>query len=191
MPIVFLDRQHTGKPGKWTDSGCTDGVHQEIYLTQKYITAAEMRLRSRGVDVCTISDGLYSDRHQRVNAYSSTHKVSIYVACHINAGGGSYAAVFYDGRSMYGQKLATEICDSLSTIDALPKRRAEPCRVGDWTEHAYNTIRGVGQPIGICFEPSFIDCASHKDLLSDQGLTNIGNCLADGIINYINKLQSK
>jgi N-acetylmuramoyl-L-alanine amidase len=185
--IVFLDRQHHGKPNRWGDCGASnDGVH-ETWLTAQYIHHCEWKLREAGIDVCVLSDGWYKDRHQRVNQYARGHDKSVYVSCHINAGGGDYGATFYDHRSTNGQRLATHIngrlhqwCDPLHN-----KTKQIAARPDDWTSNAFNTIKRVSSPVAVCFEPFFIDCENHKSLTSLSGLELVGTALAVGIKSYL------
>lgn len=197
MAIVFLDRQHAGKPGKLNDRGAAadldgDGkkeIHElEAMRTPLYLLQAEQRLISHGHKVITLSDGWYSDRHKRVNSYAN--KVggrAIYVAAHLNAGGGSYGVVFYDHRSQNGQKLSEKIAARLeATCPELTRgvktRAANPA---DGTKNAYYTIKGIGTPVAICFEPCFMDTPEHQGLLEGEGLVRIGYALADGINDWL------
>ena len=199
MALIFLDRQHTGKPGrKASDRGAEadldgDGkveVHErEAMLTPKYLLHAEERLIELGHDVITLSDGWYSERHDRVNRYSERVSGSkIYIAAHLNAGGGNYGALFYDSRSSSGAKLGQEI--ALKMKHTCPELeggiKVIPAKPGDWTVHALNTIRGVGSPVALCFEPCFIDNDTHRYMLTDEGLSRIGVALADGIDEWLN-----
>jgi hypothetical protein len=156
-------------------------------LTAQYIHHCEWKLREAGIDVCVLSDGWYKDRHQRVNQYARGHDKAVYVSCHINAGGGDYAATFYDHRSSSGRDLATHIngrlhqwCDPVYN-----KTKAIPANPEDWTKNAYNTIKGVGAPVAVCFEPFFIDCESHKELMTPTGLEMVGLSLAVGIKSFL------
>ncbi len=113
--VVYLDRQHSGKPGKRAkDTGAGadidgDGTielhEQEALLTPRYIWAAELALRAAGHIVIPISDGSYTDRFRRINSYVGTfprHMPQVMIACHLNAGRGSYGSCFYDYRSRSG-----------------------------------------------------------------------------------------
>ena len=185
--IVFLDRQHHGKPNRWDDCGATnDGVH-ETWLTAQYIHHCEWKLREAGISVCVLSDGWYKDRHKRVNEYSQGHEKSIYVSCHVNAGSGDYGSVFYDHRSTRGRDLAQHIngrlhqwCDPLHN-----KTKSIASNPDDWTVNAYNTIKGVGRSVAVCFEPFFIDCNEHKTLMTSSGLELVGLSLAVGIKSFL------
>jgi len=194
MALIFLDRQHAGKPGrKVGDRGAQadldgDGkieVHErEAMLTPSYLLHAETRLLELGHDVITLSDGWYSERHARVNRYSDAYSgAKVYIAAHLNAGGGNYGALFYDARSYVGPKLSQHIALKLKA--ACPEIEGGikifPAKSNDWTRHALNTIGNVGSPVAICFEPCFIDTDSHQVLLTKEGLAKLGKALADGI----------
>ena len=193
--IVYLDRQHSGKPGrKAKERGAGpdldgDGVvcveEREAMLTARYLLACESALIEMGHTVIPIGDGWYSDRHRRVNAYAGTFPAGtpqVYVAGHLNAGGGDYGAVFYDHRSRSGPELAARIAKQLRMV--APEINGVKCieaKPDNWTRNAYATIGGVMQPVAICYEPCFMDRDSHADLLTREGLSAIGRSLAAGI----------
>lgn len=200
MALIFLDRQHAGKPGrKAADRGATfdadgdghiDVWESEAMMTPKYLLAAEERLIELGHDVICISDGWYSDRHERCNAYQQrTNDHCIYVAAHLNAGSqnrADYGAVFYDYRSGSGPELSTHIGVRLK--NACPELgggvKLIPADPDNWTKNAYNTIAGVAAT-AICFEPCFVDYDGHKTLLNNEGMNRIGVALAEGINDWL------
>lgn len=194
MALVLLDRQHTGKPSLLRDLGAGGDLdhdgrvsleEQEAILTAQYALGAELRLRELGHDVIPISDGSYAARHARACDYARTYDGrAYYVACHLNAGGGAYGACLYDARSRWGAGLAQAVaarleaaCPELVAVHAIGARS-----YGDWMR-AYATIAGVfeGRPVGLCYEPCFIDGPHAADLLSSAGLRRLGDALADGI----------
>ena len=181
--IIFLARQHLGKPNRWNDEGAANAEVTETYLTSQYIFHAENHLRMKGFDVCVLTDGWYTERHRRVNDYcANVNGKCVYIACHVNAGAGSYAASFYDHRSTSGSALAHAI--NLRLLNACPEltdAKAIPATADDWTKNAYHTISGVGKPIAVCFEPLFIDCAEHTPLTTPEGMKRVGIALAEGI----------
>ena len=196
MAVVYLDRQHSGKPGRRVgDRGATadldgDGVaevhEREALLTPVYLHHCEIRLLEYGHAVIPISDGWYSERHGRVNKYAGTFPKGVpqvYVAAHLNAGGGNYAAMFYDHRSRRGPELSARIASELRLVaPELSDVRCIAAKPDNWTRSAWGTIAGVIQPVSICAEPAFVDTAAHQDLLSSpEGLRSIGYALADGI----------
>jgi N-acetylmuramoyl-L-alanine amidase len=187
VSLVALDRQHSGVPsrayadaGAWADldrDGRRDGEEQEALLTPVYLLAAEKRLRELGHSVLVVSDGQYTARHARVREYAA----DVYVACHLNAGGGDYGLAVHDARSTGGRALAGAVVRSLTA--ACPELRRGV--VGDTVgfPRARACIEGVfaGKPVGLCFEPAFMDRPEHQALLTPAGLERIGRALADGI----------
>lgn len=189
--IVYIDRQHAGKPNSLRDLGASrdldgDGritaAEQEAIWTARIAIELEIHLRDRGIEVMPISDGIYSARHKRVNAYQAHHPgPSVYLAMHLNAGGGDYGAWFYDHRSSQGAELADSLCSALGPIIEIPQKAIAAQR-SDWTKNAFNTIRGVGAPVAICCEPFFID--THARLLSIGGISKVARGMAEGIIGW-------
>ena len=113
--MIYIDIQHIGKPNRPHDMGASFGdrpEETEAYWTSLYAFYLEMRLKELGYPVMRLTDGSYQDRHDRVNQYERNRSLatpSIYIAAHINAGGGDYACMFYDHRSSRGQDLAIAI----------------------------------------------------------------------------------
>ena len=115
-----------------------------------------------------MSDGTYKSRHARVNAYderNTSGKPSIYVAAHLNAGGGSYSAMFYHHQSASGVDLAKAMNAKIKERTDISSVKAIPSCNDDWTKNAFYCIKGVGRPIAICAEPLFLDNPSHQKLL--------------------------
>ena len=189
--IVFLDRQHAGKPDKIDDRGASIsnppeafGLGSEALYTGYLSLMIEEALLENGVKVIPISDGVYTERHKRVNEYSKRfQEKQVYLALHLNCGGGDYASFFHMG-SENGAALASSICDKLrdaalpGLVRCLPKVASRE----DWTKNAWYTIRGVEKPIAICCEPLFMDV--HKNLLTFENLRKIAKAIANGIISW-------
>ena len=196
--LVFLDRQHVGNPSRRKSMGAGADIdgdgkielwEMESTWTAKYLLSAELRLRTLGHEVIPISDGAYTQRHKRANRYISDGEPSVYVAAHINAGGGSYGSVFYDSRSTKGPDLAACIAEAMK--QKLPElaqdARAISCNPKDWTKNAWYTIRAT-KSVAVCFEPCFIDTRAHRPLFSQNGMDRIGWSLANGIDQYFKNL---
>jgi hypothetical protein len=197
MAMVILDRQHSGKFTHVKDTGAgadLDGdgkieVHeQEALLTPFYLLAAEMQLRTLGHDVVPMSHRAYSERHADACKVSATAAKAVYVAAHLNASGKAakgYGSLFYDARSKSGPALGNAVAAALKVRcpELADDVRVIAANPGDWTGHAYNTISGVfvGRPVGLCFEPAFIDSPNHRPLMGPGGLERIGKALAEGI----------
>lgn len=103
---VAVDVQHLFRPSKPKDQGAVfalgDGTHRtEGAISLHYAQHLVEWLRSRGAEVFTNDpncadpvmvaewSGPYSRRQWQANAIG----VHAYLACHVNAGGGSYGAV--------------------------------------------------------------------------------------------------
>ena len=75
--IVFIDRQHAGKPDRLNDRGAivdVDGDNvpdMEAILTARIAIQLEQYLMLHGHMVMPISDGTYKQRHERVNEYAT------------------------------------------------------------------------------------------------------------------------
>lgn len=189
--IVFIDRQHSGKPNKIADRGAGIDINQdgkigtdemEAVWTARIGIELEIVLMDMGIQVLPISDGTYQARHKRVNDYVSRfqgHKL-VYLALHLNAGFGDYGSFFYHYASLQGKKLAEQLADSLGYyVPDIRKTKAISCRKDDWTKNAFYTIRGVGRPVAICCEPFFMD--THSELLNINSVKQVALGMAKGI----------
>lgn len=181
--LVVLDRHHRGKPLSLRDWGAGSPVgftHTEGYHTGILMVEADAALSALGWDVICITDGRYDDRHRRVNGY----RADVYVALHMNAGGGDYSAAFYDHRTRKGQGDALAGAISRATQEEIGvEGRAISAKPGDWTRNAYATIDGVSCP-AVCWEPLFLDNPNHQCYLGPWGISLLANALAKGITNY-------
>lgn len=194
--VAFLDRQHAGKPsvakvgdrGARHDldgSGSIDTDEMEAMLTGYMGLAAEGRLLELGHHAIPLSDGWYADRHGRVNAMSSRFPgwLRAYVALHLNSAAvpPTYGAVFYWPGSSQGRLLATCIADQLrERCPELPRVIVDAADPDRWPgPHA--TIKGVGRPVAICYEPAPLNLPAAAPLFEMQGLRRMGECLATGL----------
>lgn len=184
--LVILDRQHHGKPAR-DDRGASSGDLVEVELTEAYINAAADILRHAGLSVLVLEWGLYSARHEYARAVAAAVPGPVaYVACHVNAGGGSYGLSCYDSRSRAGKGLSDCIADDLATLTG--SARSEPASPDKWS-NAYHTIKGCYEGpanlSGCCFEPGFIDSEAHRWLWYADGLVRVGEALAAGVLAWM------
>jgi len=198
--IVIFDRQHYGKPGGGELGAAYDLDHdgriedheREANLTPDYYLPAKRMLEEQGYQVFVLDQGWYSSRHREARrlAMLYPHRHVVYVACHVNAGGGKYALVISDQRSTQGKYIATEIADSMLTegipgIERSITRRGTPTA---WT-NGLNTIKGIfegpGNLAGVCFEPYFLDQREHAYAATRAGGERIAAALARGLHNYL------
>lgn len=183
---VILDWQHHGKPGK-DDHGASSGDLRETDLSSAYINAAKEALERHGIQVLVLAYGWYGKRHDYAReAAKAVAGKCVYVACHVNAGGGSYGLVCHDARSGGGKRLSDAVARELEPLTGTA--RSEAASPDKWT-NAHNTIAGIfkgpANLSGICFEPGFIDSDAHKHLWYADGLVRVGTALAAGIISYL------
>jgi len=184
---VILDWQHHGKPGKDDHGASFEGL-RETDLSSAYINAAKAALELAGIPALVLAYGWYGARHAYVReAAKAVTGKCVYVACHVNAGGGgSYGLVCYDKRSGAGKHLSDAVSSELEKL--VGTSRSEAASPSIWA-NAYNTIKGVYEGpanlSGICFEPGFIDSADHRHLWYADGLVRVGEALAAGILTYL------
>lgn len=190
--IVFIDRQHAGKPNKMADRGAAVDIdgdatpEREAIITGHLSIELEKILMLLGVDVIPISDGTYSQRHARVNEYAAMYpnRKTVYLAMHLNAGGGDYGAFFYHYASTKGYELAKQLAAEIKAAGFVDKARAIKCNSDDWTKNAFYTIRGVGRPVAICSEPLFMDQPEHVKHLTNEGIQGLAMCMANAIVKW-------
>lgn len=191
--LVFLDRQHSGKPARVRDRGAWGDLDQdgrvaveegEAFYVGTYLWHAERRLVELGHSVLPISDGSYPARHARVLSYAAASSADkfAYIAGHMNAGGGTYASCYYDARSVQGPLLASAILDRLRPLSLISAVKAVAAN-HDTYPNALATIAGIykTRAVGVCYEPAFLDAPMHRPLLASDGLRVLGEALALGI----------
>jgi len=177
MSIIVLDIQHAGSPASdhMGDRGAVFEGVEEVSLTRRYMDAADRRLRQLGHQVIPISDGHYSDRQARAEAYGA----AVYVALHINAGKGDYGVIFYDYRSTKGPILAAAVVGQMKKHFTWSQKSAPAAPSDPLGGRAWNCIKNVGKPISLLIEPGFIDGPHRSDLIAR--IEEVGVALADGI----------
>jgi N-acetylmuramoyl-L-alanine amidase len=192
--IVFIDRQHAGKPNKLADRGAAVDINgdatpeREAIITGQISLELEKILMLMGVEVMPISDGTYNERHARVNEYAALYpnRKTVYLAMHLNAGGGAYGAFFYHHASAQGKQLAQRLCDAMQIGGIVEIAKAIECKPSNWTKNAFYTIRGVGRPVAICCEPLFMDNDQHAKHLTYEGIQGLAMCMANAIVKWGN-----
>ena len=192
---MIIDRQHAGQIRHLDSIGAvadvdgsgTADIHEAEAIWTGYLSLAlELELRTHGVKVMPISDGSYAERHARANDYAARYGgACVYLAMHLNAGGGNYGAMFYDHRSAAGADLSDNIASAIENkINELQFVKKIPAGPTDWTKNAYYTIKGVGRPVAICSEPLFIDNKQHQKLLNQQGISRLAAAMCEGILKW-------
>lgn len=193
---LILAIQHVGRASRPGDLGASadldgDGkieAHEhEARLTPIYAQAAQDLAAEEGIPVLRLEGGEYSGQHRAAIelAKAQPGRRWLYVACHLNAGGGNYGLVIADRRSTAGRVAAGLIADALSALPELTRTIAGTTAAegSDWPR-AWSTIDGIfsgpSNLSGICFEPCFLDTEAHRPLLTGDGLRRIGAALYRG-----------
>jgi len=110
---VVLDVQHMGKVHKPFDRGASHGGYQEAYLALTYATIAFQELTRLGYEAFLSTSGTYGERHHWINK----HGIDLYLACHLNAGGGRYSLVeYYYDAGRQTREIAKIMADNFKTI---------------------------------------------------------------------------
>ena len=198
--IAIFDRQHFGKPGR-SDVGAAYDVdqdghvewqEQEIHLTPLYYEPAIEALTAAGHRCHLLDQGWYRDRHQLAIQISKRYpgQPTAYIACHVNAGRGDYAAGIHDWRSRGGARLAEAIAASLGDAGLPGVERSlvrSASRTNGW-RRGLSTIEGIivgpAWLSGLCFEPYFLDNPDHAGCATPEGGALIGQALARGLIRW-------
>ena len=149
--IIAATIGHAGRPSRWADRGAAFEGAEEVSAVRRYLDACDQELRRLGHTVVLLSDGEYSAQWTRADQY----KASVYLNCHVNAGGGDRGELFYDHRSTRGRALAESVA-----------------------AEAFGCISGV-KAVALCVEPYFLDGPRRAWFHSNLNL--IGQGLARGV----------
>lgn len=178
--IVALTIGHAGRPHNPADRGAAYEGVSEVSVVRRYTDLIDAELRRRGHTCYLLSDGAYSDQQARADSYGA----SVYINCHVNAGGGDRGEVFYDYRSTKGPKLALLIAEALQRRMGWPcfARKCQPDTNGvprdaDYSE-AYGCIAGAKAP-ALCLEPYYLDGPRRADFLAR--LNDVAVAVVDGL----------
>jgi hypothetical protein len=79
----------------------------------EYAMNVAEQLEAAGVRVVVLEHGEYRERHAQAGEEARGARRAAYVACHVNAGGGDYGLVVFDGRSVAGRALAGRLVEAL------------------------------------------------------------------------------
>lgn len=211
---LIVDIQHAGIPTRPGDMGATydldgDGVRgengeREVDMVRAYAPVAADYVRARGHRATILETGTYGQRHATAIriAQSDPSARCLYVASHLNAGGGRYGLLRPHYRSAGGAVAASIVGAMLSRrLPELSEVRLDPLypdaatagkagrdvsdagRVGWWTR-GWSCIDGIwtgpANLVGILCEPFFIDSAAHRALTTRAGLVRVGEAIGEG-----------
>lgn len=210
---LILSIDHTGRPSRPGDMGAAydldgDGVkgengEREVDLVLAYVAVARKYAESKGIRTVVLDDGEYGARH--ITAIAKAREFPTirwaYLACHVNAGGGTYGLIRPDHRSHGGAALALSLALNLrapeidrvrtdplypgaNTAKMAGRDVSTPDKVGWWTR-GWSCIDGIyagpANLAGVLVEPFFLDSPEHRPLTTPEGLTRIGRLLVDGV----------
>lgn len=183
--LIVLDRGHGDKGAGKLDPGVVAGGLREIDLTGAYISHATDILRAAGHQVVTLDSGTYDARHRLAMDLSSRSPGrALYVQCHVNAGGGRYAAAEHDARSTAGRRAAAALMDATDDLEEIRGTHVWALQAGDRGWVCIDDIYAAPRMCGVIFEPGFIDAPQHAPLWTPPGLRRVGAALALGVQRY-------
>jgi N-acetylmuramoyl-L-alanine amidase len=184
--VVVVDVQHAYRTGihaadRGTLYAFSDGTHaEEADLSAHYAARLAADLRAMGASVFTNDPargklvGAYLDRQRQATLLSA----DVYLACHTNAGRGSYAAVEYATVNP-GRGLAMSIASELDrTFFEINNGKAVELVEG---ERGMVCVRGFTRGPALILEPLFPDNPDHQRLCTHDGLELVGSAIARGI----------
>lgn len=187
---VVVDVQHLYRTGAHLgDRGSVfalkNGTHvAEASLATTYAAALVAGLRERSAAVLTnlptrgILVGPYSRRNYEANAFDA----HVYLACHVNAGGGTY------GRGEYmagtGAQLASQRI-GIAVTATFPEIRSWQCTPLSPGQRGTVCVEGVdAKRVAIILEPFFGDCPAHEPMMGAGALQGLGAAIAAGLAEW-------
>jgi len=154
---IGIDVQHLGKVNKPFDRGASHGGYNEADLVLKYATLTFQELTRQGYEVFLITSGTYAERHDWINR----HGIDLYLACHLNAGGGRYSLVeYYHDAGQRTREIARIMADNFRTI--LGTSAAKIWEIPKDGRGAA-CLKGT-RPSALLLEPLFIDNEAHLSI---------------------------
>jgi hypothetical protein len=185
-----IDVQHAHRQGRHAaDRGSIytlpNGTHiAEADAATIYAAAMVSWLRARGAAVLTNNPatgalcGPYSSRNHEANLWGA----SCYVACHVNAGGGSYAATEYMAGTS-GDALGLSIRIQLGhDFPEIKSNRGVPLAQG---QRGAVCIEAIGpNTAAIVLEPFFGDTPWQQGLFAAPKLHQLGETTGEGIAQW-------
>lgn len=188
---VAVDVQHLYRPHLPNDQGSvyrlTDGsTVTEGHAATMYAEAIAAHLRAAGAAVLTNPDlsGYYSARQRHASEWGA----HLYLACHVNAGGGAYALIEHmpveampglaaldtsDLARRIGLGLSDQVAGIIGwrQVELAPGARGRVCVAGFTGPHAL-------------LEPFFGDNPQHQPLLAAPKLKLIGDVIGSAVVNW-------
>jgi N-acetylmuramoyl-L-alanine amidase len=192
---VAVDVQHIYRPHKPNDRGSVYTLANGTKTTEAsaaviYAAALSSYLAERGAQVLTndptrgILVGHYSSRNQSATMWGA----HLYVACHLNAGGGSYALMEYMNPKAHGA--AQAMGDSLTGV--FSGLGVCQLRVLSDSSRGAVCVRWVGSPtLAVLCEPFFGDHPASQHMLAAPALVSVGRAIGSGIVSWWERSRPK
>lgn len=187
---VAVDVQHLYRPSKPNDQGALftgpdGGKTSEAQLSTVYAGALCEWFRARGATVITNdrTAGVLVGEYWTRNHQAAALGASVYLACHVNAGGGRYAMVEHM-RGSPGGALGLAIVAMLSSlVPELTGNKVKPLARG---ERGAVCIQGFPGDLGgaVLLEPFFGDYPAHRPLWSALRLAGIAGAIGEGVARW-------
>jgi hypothetical protein len=192
---VAIDVQHLYRVGLFRNDRGTrfrlaDGATiYEAEAATLYAQALAGYLAARGAAVLVNNPaldkltGYYSSRNREATLWGA----HLYLACHVNAGGGTYSRIEY----MRDLPASTGVAASAAAewinggLSYLPELRSGSTALLRHGERGAVCIERCGQWVAaLLLEPFFGDSARHRRLLSASGLKTVGDLIGQGVASW-------
>jgi len=187
---VVVDVQHLYKTDRPNDRGAVYTLANGLKVTEAsaallYAQSLCQYLEAQGAAVLTndpahgIMVGFYSQRNRAAGAWGAT----AYIACHVNAGLGQYAAVEYMSTTV-GSDLAGAIAPQLKAAFPTTLSAAKLVALSSGQRGA-SCIERVPSPCAaVLVEPFFGDTPRHQHLLEAPNLKRVGEAIGLGVMEW-------
>ena len=141
--------------------------------------------------------GSYSARNKEANqiARDCPKKRVLYLALHVNAGGGAYAMAMHDAKSGGGKAAAGVLAAHMGELENISKSKVIACEDLGWTRRAHYCIKGIyrgpANISGVLLEPFFIDSklGVHDRFRTSEGLAELGAAIGTGAVEYLGPVK--
>lgn len=185
--VVVLDVQHLYRSGIHAGDRGTryslpgGGSIWEAQAATTYAAAAARWLKARGATVWT-NDPAHNflvGPYSRRNRFANGLRPDCYLACHVNAGGGDYAAFEYvaQERALSVLALALSLGHALGALPEVKRFRPVALKHGD---RGAVCIERVIAP-ALVVEPFFGDRLEQQGLFATDRLVALGEAIASGV----------
>lgn len=184
---VAVDVQHLYRTDRPHDQGTLYVLPDHTHITEGqaatvYAAALAGQLVEWGAETLTndpargILTGTYPERNRAADAWGA----HVYLACHVNAGGGSYARAEAMASSPDSMALATRVLGPLTNqVPVILAGTVAPLRRGDRGPICIDHF--PLERAAVILEPFFGDNPRNADLFLGPNLQRIGCCLAAGV----------